>query len=89
MAPAKRSWHLWLWLEAASLLALVAFLTQDSFVSAQCPSRNFAMCICSDLAADPRDGSARIGIDCNRQSIISVVAAIRASETVRRSVIVL
>ena len=51
MAPAKKSWYLWLWLEAAGLLALVAFLPPDSLVSAQCPSREFAMCVCIDLSS--------------------------------------
>ena len=80
MAHAERRWRLWLWLEAAGLLALVAFISPDNFASAQCP----ASCTCRDLSSIPGDD--RIGLDCNSQSIAEVMAAVRASVTLRRNI---
>ena len=69
--------------EASALSAMVVFLSLSSnLVSALCPDPGFTMCACRDLSSIPGDD--KVGLDCNRQSISQVVAAVKASEAMRR-----
>ena len=85
MAPSAISCR-WLagW-KTTALMIVVANILLDDFATAQCVVADFDLCPCH-----PRGGSDDgIIVDCNTKSIPEVMAAIRASEEMRRRTVML